>query len=134
MADRWMEERDRRWRERDWRRSEDIGRGDQRRFEGGEDRSWGGSAEDDRGPYGGPRSGGQDRDRVFGERESGMSYGGRDSGRGAQDYGRGGQDYGRGGGRMGSGGGGQTGRQSDRPEWQDRDYQGVSPAMQHGEY
>ena len=108
MADRWMEERDRRRRDRDWRRSDDIGRGDQRRFEGGEDRSWGGPAEDDRGPYG-------ERARVFGERESGASYGG---------------EYGRGGGYRG----GHFGRESDRPAWQDRDYQGVSPAMQQGEY
>jgi osmotically-inducible protein OsmY len=116
-----MEERDRRWRDRDWRRSEDIGRGDQRRFEGGEDRSWGGPAEDDRGPYG--RGGG--RDRVFGERESGMSYGGETYGRG------GGQRYGA---QRGPAQGGQYGRESGRPAWQDRDYQGVSPAMQHGEY
>jgi osmotically-inducible protein OsmY len=121
MADRWMEERDRRWRERDQRRSDDYGRGDQRRFEGGEDRSWGGPAEDDRGPYGG-RGGG--RDRVFGERETGMGYGG--EGRG----GRSGGGYGAGGYR-----GGPSGRQGGgRPDWQDRDYQGVSPAMQHGEY
>jgi osmotically-inducible protein OsmY len=118
-----MEERDRRWRERgrdrdrDWRRSEDYGRGDPRRFEGGEERSWGGPAEDDRGPYGGRGGGG--RDRVFGERETGMGYGGeyRGEGRGRSES-----------------RGGQYGRQADRPAWQDRDYQGVSPAMQHGEY
>jgi osmotically-inducible protein OsmY len=118
-----MDERERHWRERnrdrDWRRSDDMGRGDQRRYAGGEDRSWGGSSEGDRGSYGG---GGRDseRDRVFGERESGMGYGGEY--RGAS-----------GGGRM-QRGGGRSGREDDRPEWQDRDYQGVSPAMQHGEY
>jgi hypothetical protein len=53
-----MDERDRRWRDRDWRRSEDEGR----RFSGGEGRSFEG-----------------DDDRVFGERETGASYGGRDS-------------------------------------------------------
>jgi hypothetical protein len=146
-----MEERDRRWRERDQRRSEDYGRGDQRRFEGGEDRSWGGSAEDDRGPYG-ARSSGGDRDRVFGERETGMGYGGESSGgmRSGGGYGTGGayggQSYGRGAGSSGYRGqsGGQSGGQSSsqygrqggagRPDWQDRDYQGVSPAMQQGEY
>ena len=116
MADRWMDERERRWRERDWRRSEDTGRGDTRRFEGGEERSWGGSADDERGV----RPSGPDRDRVFGERETGMSYGGEDARRGARP-----EAY-RGpvGARPASGRGG----------WQDRDFGGVSPAMRQGEY
>jgi osmotically-inducible protein OsmY len=118
-----MDERDRRWRDqnrdRDWRRSDDMGRGDQRRQAGGEERSWSGSSGGDRGSYGGGWRG-SDRDRVFGERESGMGYGGEH--RGASS----------GGGRMS--GGGRYGREDDRPEWQDRHYQGVSPAMQHGEY
>jgi osmotically-inducible protein OsmY len=99
MADKWMDERDRRWRERG---------GDQRRFEGGEDRSFG-SAEDYESSMGARRSG-PDRDRVFGERETGLGYGG-EGGRSDQQ-------------RLGGG----------RPDWQDRDYQGVSPAMQQGEY
>jgi len=113
MADRWMDERDRRWRERDPRRSDDERRGDQRRFEGGEDRSWGGPSEDDRSAYGG---------RGGRERETGMGYAGEGYGRSAGSLGRRGQP------------GGQYGRQSGRPDWQDRDYQGVSPAMQQGEY
>jgi osmotically-inducible protein OsmY len=117
-----MDERERHWRERnrdrDWRRSDDMGRGDQRRYAGGEERSWGASSEDDRGSYGGRR--GAERDRVFGERESGMGYGGEYRGASGGD-------------RM-SRGGGRYGREEDRPEWQDRHYQGVSPAMEHGEY
>ncbi|MDB5494469.1 MAG: hypothetical protein JWP86_1806 [Phenylobacterium sp.] len=111
MADRWMDERDRRWRERDRRSSEDMGRGDPRRFQGGEDRSFGGSVEDYETSFAARRSG-PDRDRVFGERETGMSYGG-----------EGGEGYA--GGRGGSQGAG---------NWQDRDYRGVSPAMRQGEY
>jgi hypothetical protein len=52
MADRWMDERDRAWRERDWRRSETFDRDPGR---AGEDRSWSRGAErdeDDRGGYG----------------------------------------------------------------------------------
>lgn len=127
MADRWMDERDRRWRDRDWRRSEDMDRGDRPRFEGGEDRSWGGAADDDDGPYG-ARWSGSNRDRVFGERESGMTYGGEES--------RAGGGYGRenrfGGGRGSAYRGART--SGSRGGWQDRDYGGVSPAMQQGEY
>jgi len=106
MADRWMDERDRRYRDRDWRRSED----ESRRFSGGEGRSFG-------------------DDEVFGERENGASYRGRDfqtrpSG-GAYGGGEGyRQDYG----RERFAGGGQS------RNWQDKDYGGVSPAMAQGEY
>jgi len=166
MADRWMDERDRERRDRDWRRSEDQGRGErERRYTGGEERSWGASAEDERrGGYGARRSG-SDRDRVFGERETGMGYGGEDYGAG--DYERerrddwggddrgsragvgaaygaygGGEGYGRtGGGRTsayrGEGeryGGGRYGGEWRSGGWQDRDYGGVSPAMEHDEY
>lgn len=109
MADRWMDERDRRWRERDRRGSDDMGRGHPRRFEGGEDRSFGGSAEDYESYFAAHRSG-PDRDRAFGERETGTSYGG---------------EGGYGGGR---------GRSQGSGNWQDRDYGGVSPAMWKGEY
>ncbi|HKR86873.1 MAG TPA: BON domain-containing protein [Phenylobacterium sp.] len=53
MADRWMDERDREWRERDWRRAEALGRGEADRERLGpardyeEDRSWAGAAEED---------------------------------------------------------------------------------------
>ncbi|RAK55114.1 BON domain-containing protein [Phenylobacterium soli] len=149
MADRWMDDRDRRMRERDWRRSEDMNRGGEGRYARGEDRSFGSDDEDER-YYGGS---GQGRDRVFGERDSGTSYGGEDFGRGSPRSGGGaygaggsyggGESYGRGEGRFSSGrgsayggrsmsGGGRTG--SGRGGWQDRDYGGVSPAMEHGEY
>jgi osmotically-inducible protein OsmY len=111
MADKWMDEPDRRPPGRDWRRSEDL-RGDPRRFEG-EGRSF----DDEQGSFGARRSG-PDRDRVFGERETGLGYGGEESRARYGVY--------RGGGQGGQGGG--------RPDWQDRDYQGVSPAMQKGEY
>ncbi|HEV2533404.1 BON domain-containing protein [Phenylobacterium sp.] len=118
MADKWMDERERRWRQRDRRGSEDMGRSDQRRFDGGEDRSFGGSVEDYENSFGAQRSG-PGRDRVFGERETGMGYGGGGAGRGG---GRGGAPRDR---QAGSG---------RPPGWQDRDYQGVSPAMQNDEY
>ncbi|THD76244.1 MAG: BON domain-containing protein [Phenylobacterium sp.] len=111
MADRWTEERERRERAR---RSESYGGGD-RGFEGGEDRSFIG---DDGAGYGARRSG-PDRDRVFGERETGMGYGGEDD--------RAGQRYAGGGARSPRGEGG-------RPGWQDPNYGGVSPAMEQGEY
>jgi len=110
MADKWMDDRERGMRERDWRRSEEASRG-QARYSGGEDRSFGGSVEDYESSFGAQRSG-PGRDRVFGERETGMGYGGgRDSAsRNSQ------------------------GRQGGQSGWQDRDYQGVSPAMQNDEY
>lgn len=123
MADRWMEERDRRMRERerdrDWRRSDDIGRGDQRRFEGGEDRSWSGPTGEDRGPFGdrssGRLGGGRDwQGRRYQGVSPAMQQGEYDLERRAERY------------------EGERGRGA--PNWQDRDYQGVSPAMQHGEY
>lgn len=53
MADRWMDERDREWRERDWRRAEALGRGDADRErlvprrDYDEDRSWAAAAEEE---------------------------------------------------------------------------------------
>jgi hypothetical protein len=76
MADRWMDERDRDWRDRDWRRSEAYGRGgDERGRPGrtprwGEDRTWSGPADDERGPY---ESGARNRQDY----EGGENYGGR---------------------------------------------------------
>jgi osmotically-inducible protein OsmY len=118
MADKWMDDRDRSMRDRDWRRSEDMNR-EGGRYAGGEDRSFG-SVEDYESSFGAQRSG-PGRDRVFGERETGMGYGG-------ESYGRG-----RGGGYRGGQQGSQRG-QSRQGGWQDRDYQGVSPAMQNDEY
>jgi hypothetical protein len=48
MADRWMDERDRQWRERDWRRNERLSRGGGEDYRQGDDRR-----EDYRGDYGG---------------------------------------------------------------------------------
>lgn len=108
MADRWMDDRDRRMRDRDWRRSEDMNRGGSSRFSGSEDRSFDdgsqGYGQGSGSSYGSRWGQGGERDRVFGERETGASYGGQD---------------------MRSGGG---------SNWQDRDYGGVSPAMEKGEY
>lgn len=67
MAGNWMDDRERMSRERDGR-----GLGDGRRAGGGEERSW--DREDRPDAYAARRSG-PDRDRVFGERESGASYG-----------------------------------------------------------
>jgi osmotically-inducible protein OsmY len=103
-----MDERDRQWRSRDGRRSEEGRPGDYR----GEDRSFGEERE-----YGARRTG-ADRDRVFGEQDTGAGYNRSGPGR-YQDY-RGSADY------------SAAGR--DRPAWQDRDYAGVSPAMEQGEY
>jgi len=92
MADRWMNERDREWRERDWRRSEALGRGYGREGEGfrggeaqrrGEDRSWSDPAEHDVGPYGPARAMQEDQD--YGRR-SNLTTGGAPP----QGYGRGG--------------------------------------------
>jgi osmotically-inducible protein OsmY len=113
MAGNWMDDdRERQWRERSGRRSDDT-----RRSEGGEDRSWERDERPDmygggeRGGYGAGYGGGRgrERNRIFGERESGASYGGRtDSPARSQSGGRGG--------------------------WQDRNYGGVSPAMRQGAY
>lgn len=55
MADRWMDERDREWRERDWRRSEAYGRGGAREgLRRGEDRSWSGAGYEDQDPFNDP--------------------------------------------------------------------------------
>src|SRR6185369_6127109 len=107
MADRWMDERDRQGRGRDGRRPDDReGQG----YGGGrEGRSFDREFE--------ARRSGPDRDRVFGEEDTGVAYN-RPPGR-YQDY-RGPVDY------------SAAGR--DRPAWQERDYGGVSPAMEQGEY
>lgn len=124
MADKWRDERDRSWRERDWRRREDYGRGyeDEDRFRSGEARSWRGRQEEEEDererPWGARRSG-PERDRVFGERETGLSYSGEEF-RGGMRY----RGEGRGRGSAYRGGRG----------WQERDYTGVSPAMEQGEY
>ena len=100
MAGNWMDDRERLNREREGR-----GLGDGRRQSSGEDRSWN---RDDRPDLYGARRDGADRDRVFGERESGASYGRAASG----------------GYRGGSASSG----------WQDPNYGGVSPAMRQGAY
>jgi len=101
MPGNWMDDdRERRTRERDWRRPEGERRGD------GEHRSW---ESDERPDMYAARRDGPDRDRVFGEGETGASYGGR---YGSQAY-RGPQQ---------------------RTGWQAPNYAGVSPAMQRGEY
>jgi len=96
MADRWMDERDREWRERDWRRSEEYGRGgrgdDERRFgysQGrGEDRTWSGAADDNGGAYEdawrGQGAYGEDDEDYGGGSDptSGGGYGGESYGRG----------------------------------------------------
>lgn len=144
MPDRWMDERERRWRDRSNWRSEAYGRGGEGERQTriwGEDRTWGGPADDDYGPGRGARFEGRDRDRVFGEEDSGVAYNRPNVRPGGGAYGAGGgygggESYGR-----GAGGGrdwrdergGRQARQ-DRPAWQDRDYGGVSPAMEHDEY
>jgi hypothetical protein len=118
-----MDERDREMRDRDWRRSERYDRGtEDRRHARGEDRSWGGTSDDEQGPWYGARRRGPDRDRVFGERETGMSYGGEDF---PARYGR--PEGVRRGARE-RGGDWRSGT------WQDRDYGGESPAMEQDEY
>lgn len=149
MPDRWSEERERRWRERNWR-NEAYGRGGEDQRQGRlwqEDRSF----DDSRGGYGeesgyrtsrdryAARFEGRDRDRVFGERDTGAEYNRSNVQSGGGAYGAGGsygggQSYGRGAGG-GLAYGGQTyGGRDERPEWQDRDYQGVSPAYENNEY
>jgi hypothetical protein len=101
MADRWMDERDRRWRERDWRRSEEYGRGGpSRNAEGGrwnEERSWAVSPEDqDYMERHGGYVEGEDRDYGGSDLTTGGAYGrdptgargryGTASRFGAQDY------------------------------------------------
>jgi osmotically-inducible protein OsmY len=132
-----MDDRDRRWRDRDWRRSEDVDRDGGFAGEGyyprggAEERSFGGAEQE----FGARRSG-PERDRVFGEQETGASYnrpqpGG--GGYGAGSYG-GGESYGR-----GAGGGPDRNYSGGRhhghgQDWQGRNYGGVSPAMAHHEY
>jgi osmotically-inducible protein OsmY len=99
MVGNWMDDRERQWRERGRRQPDEPGRGD-----GGEDRSW----RDQRSDMYGARRSGRDRDRVFGESETGAGYGGRPAG-------------------------GERGGPGSRG-WQDRDFGGVSPAMRQGAY
>ena len=138
MPDRWIEERERRLRERNWR-NEAYGRGGEEARQGRlgqEDRSF----DDPRGGYDreagfssrdryAARVEGRDRDRVFGERDTGAEYNRSNVQEGGGAYGAGGS-YG-GGQSYGRGAGGGRGDRSNqgRPEWQDRDYAGVSPAM-----
>ncbi|CAN7293962.1 BON domain-containing protein [Phenylobacterium sp. LjRoot219] len=115
MADRWMDERDREWRDRDWRRSETYGRtGEDRGRPGeprhGEDRSWSGASQDERGgpAYDEPRR----RRMSYDEDEE--DYGGRSGvASGPGGYGRGGrpQAY-------------QGGRHGGPPRIQNQDYTG----------
>lgn len=104
MPDNWMDDRERQYGERN-RRSVSEGGGRAR----GEDRSWN---QDDRPDMYEAQRRGPNRDRVFGERESGASYGARTP-RGYAGQGR---------------------EQDRRGGWQNRDYGGVSPAMRRGEY
>jgi len=103
MAGNWMDDRERQIRERGERGLSDY-RGDYR-DRGDEDRSWDRTDRPD-------MYRGQSRDRVFGERESGASYGRAGSGGSTGAY------------RGGSAAGG----------WQDPNYGGVSPAMKRGDY
>jgi len=106
-----MDERDREWRDRDWRRSEAYGRGEERGRPGeprryGEERSWPRAGDERGGPYEELRRGRMAYDED--------DYGGRSgvaSGPGA--YGRGGrpQAY-------------QTGRYGGAPRFQSQDYTG----------
>lgn len=123
MPGRWSDEGD--WQGRNWRSRGYDQDEDERGYRsyGGEERSFDDSA----------RYEGRGRDRVFGERETGAQYNEPNprSGYGAYRGGEGGY-------------GGRDNRPSyrtesradygERPAWQDRDYQGVSPAMQQGEY
>jgi osmotically-inducible protein OsmY len=97
MAGNWMDDRERQIRERDARGASGY------RSRDDEDRSWDG---EDRPDIYGAR--GPARERVFGERESGASYGGP----GVREA------------RSGSAARG----------WQSPDYEGVSPAMRQGAY
>jgi osmotically-inducible protein OsmY len=106
MAGNWMDDRERRIRERDARGLSDDGDDYRSRYD--EDRSFG---RDERPGMYGPRA--QGRDRVFGERESGASYGGPSVRAGRPG--------------LSSGGSGAHG-------WQSPDYEGVSPAMRQGAY
>ncbi len=85
MAGGWTDERDEQWRGHGLSDARDG-----ERWPGGEDRAF------------------RDRDRVFGERDSGAGYNMPRENRREPNPGRGG-----------------------RPPWQDRDYQGVSPAFSH---
>lgn len=94
------------WRDRGYRSESDRSE-EPRRWAGDEDRSFGRD------------------DRVFGERDSGAAYNRPQVERGRAGYGGGyrSDDYRSRGYRSGGG-----------ADWQDRDYEGVSPAMRQGEY
>ena len=104
----WMDDRERRIRDRE-------GRGLESRSRYDEDRTW---DTDDRSDLYAARRSGPDRDRVFGERESGANYGRAGSGSYASRS-SGSGDY-----RSGSAARG----------WQDAGYGGTSPAMRRGDY
>jgi osmotically-inducible protein OsmY len=103
MAGNWMDDRERQNRERGGRGLSDY----RSRYD--EDRTW---DRDEEPGADAARRGGPGRDRVFGERESGASYG-----RAAPE----------------SYGGGYRGSSPGRG-WQDPAYGGMSPAMRRGEY
>jgi hypothetical protein len=133
MGDKWMDERDREMRERDWRRSEQYGRGDEDRGPEDEGRRLEPRSfdSDDDSRYGAQR-GGSDRDRVFGERETGANYtrgSGLTSGGGAYGTGGaygGGESYGR-----GSSAGRPSGYQSTN---QNTPYRGPAPRFGSQDY
>jgi osmotically-inducible protein OsmY len=126
MADRWMDERDREWRRmRGYGRDDerrDFGREAYRRDDGGrgryaEARSF--ERDDDENGYPGDVGYEGGRDKVFGQDQSGTSYGGETDRYAPGHLGgpSGYRDAGYGAGRSG---------------WQNPDYGGVSPAMRRG--
>jgi hypothetical protein len=106
MADRWMDDRDR---DREWRRSRGYGRDRQDDRDGryAEGRSFDRDDEDEYEGDGGYQGG---RDKVFGQDETGASYGGETD-------------------RFGDRA---PGFERTRPDWQNPDYGGLSPAMRRG--
>lgn len=128
MANRWMDDRDRDRDERDWRGQGHYSREQYTRGGRDEDRGeyrgrgrWDEERSFDRGDYDEDDYQGDvgyegGRDKVFGQRETGASYGGETDRR----YGRYGGGY----------RGGEYDR--DRPGWQNPEYGGVSPAMRRG--
>jgi hypothetical protein len=114
MADRWMDERDRAWRrQRGYGRDDDGFRGgryaEARSFDRGDDEE---AYEGDGGYEGG-------RDKVFGQDQSGTSYGG-ETDRYAPGHMGGPSGY------------RSSGSERGRSGWQSPDYGGVSPAMRRG--
>jgi osmotically-inducible protein OsmY len=114
MADRWMDERD-----RAWRRQRRYG-GDDEGYRGGryaESRSF--DRDDDESDYEGDGGYEGGRDKVFGQDESGASYGG-ETDRYAPGHMGGPSGY------------RSSGAERGRSGWQSPDYGGVSPAMRRG--